>query len=217
MSTLNEIYRGKIIAIVRGVPCTYILDTAQALINGGIKMMEITFDQSGEDGIRETADSIRLLNEKLSDEILLGAGTVMTPDQVQLAYECGAKYIISPNVDTEVIQKTKELGMVSIPGAFTPSEAVTAHQAGADIVKLFPAGLLGTAYIKAIRSPLPHIPISAVGGIDENNIGEFFKAGICSVGIGGSLVDTKAILAGDFNMITETARKITKAVTWEID
>lgn len=212
MKVINDIIRGKIIAIVRGVPHSSIINTAQALLEGGIHIMEITFNQSSESGIQETAQSIRLLSEKLSGQILLGAGTVMTPDQVMLAKECGAKYIISPNVDIEVIKKTKEQGMISIPGAFTPSEAVIAHQAGADIVKLFPAGLLGPAYIKAIRGPLSYIPVSAVGGIDESNIAEFFKAGVCSVGVGGNLVDSKAIFAGDFKKITETSRKLIYAL-----
>ena len=212
MNTLESIYKGKIIAIVRGIPCSSILDTARALLDGGIHMMEVTFDQSGAEGIQETADSIRLLSEKLPGEILLGAGTVLTPDQVQLAYDCGAGYIISPNVDVDVIKKTKELGMVSIPGAFTPSEIVEAHNAGADIVKLFPAGLLGTAYIKAVLGPLSHIPVSAVGGIDEKNIASFFEAGVCGVGIGGNLVNRKAIAAGDFSQVTETAGKLAAAV-----
>lgn len=213
MTLLEKIYQGKIIAIVRGVPCALMLDTARALLKGGIHMMEVTFNQASEEGIRETADSIRLLAKELPDEILLGAGTVMTPEQVDLAKECGARYIISPNVDVDVIRRTKELGMVSIPGAFTPSEIAVAYKAGADIVKLFPAGLMGTAYIKAIMGPLSHIPVSAVGGVDDKNIAAFFKAGVCSVGIGGSLVDRKAIAAGNFEAITQTAQKLTDAIS----
>lgn len=212
MTLLEKIYQGKIIAIVRGVPCALMLDTARALLKGGINMMEVTFNQASAEGIRETADSIRLLAKELPDEILLGAGTVMTPEQVDLAKECGARYIISPNVDVDVIRRTKELGMVSIPGAFTPSEIAVAYGAGADIVKLFPAGLMGTAYIKAILGPLSHIPVSAVGGVDDKNIASFFKAGVCSVGIGGSLVDRKAIAAGDFETITQTAKRLVDAL-----
>lgn len=212
MTLLEKIYQGKIIAIVRGVSCAQMLDTARALLKGGINMMEVTFNQASEEGIQETANSIRLLAKELPEEILLGAGTVMTPEQVDLAKECGAGYIISPNVDVDVIRRTKELGMVSIPGAFTPSEIAVAYNAGADIVKLFPAGLMGTAYIKAILGPLSHIPVSAVGGVDDQNIAAFFKAGVCSVGISGSLVDRKAIAAGDFESITQTAKKLVDAV-----
>ncbi|MGL5437918.1 MAG: bifunctional 4-hydroxy-2-oxoglutarate aldolase/2-dehydro-3-deoxy-phosphogluconate aldolase [Lachnospiraceae bacterium] len=212
MNLLDKISNGKIIAIVRGIPTTHILETAHALLAGGIYMMEVTFNQSSHEGIRETADSIRLLNEKLRGKILLGAGTVLTSEQVQLARDCGAEYIISPNVDVDVIKKTKELGMISIPGAFTPSETVAAWHAGADIVKLFPAGLLGSSYIKSVRGPLAHIPVSAVGGIDEHNIAGFFKAGVCSVGIGGNLVNREAILAGDYQVVTETARNLVAAL-----
>lgn len=212
MNILEAIYKGKIIAIVRGIPRSSIADTAQALLDGGIHMMEITFDQSGARGIEETADSIRLLSEQFPREILLGAGTVLTPEQVQLAYDCGAAYIISPNVDVNVIKKTKELGLVSIPGAFTPSEIEAAHKAGADIVKLFPAGLLGISYIKAVRGPLCHIPVTAVGGIDENNIASFFDAGVCGVGIGGNLVNRQAVSAGNFRAVVEMAGRLTAAL-----
>lgn len=212
MNTLNRIKDGKIIAIIRGVPSTAMLDTAKALLAGGINMMEVTFDQSSEAGIKETTDSLQLLSQSMSAEILLGAGTVLTAAQVELAWDCGAKYIISPNVDAEVIKKTKELGLVSIPGAFTPSEVVTAYKAGADIVKLFPAGLLGTAYIKAVLGPLSHIPVSAVGGIDETNIAAFFKAGVCSVGIGSNLVNARIACSGDFDKVTDTALKLVHAL-----
>ncbi len=143
---------------------------------------------------------------------MLGAGTVITPEQVQTAFDCGAQYIISPNVDAQVIKKTKELGMVSIPGAFTPSEMVTAYNAGADVVKLFPAGLLGPAYIQAVRAPLAHIPVAVVGGIDENNIATFFRAGACCAGIGSNLVNRKAVLAGEYSAITQTAQKLAEAL-----
>jgi len=212
MNTLNAIENDKIIAIVRSVPCSAILETAYALLAGGINMMEVTFNQSSEEGVYETANSLRLLNESLSSEILLGAGTVLTAEQVKVAKNCGARYIISPNVDVDVIQKTKELGMVSIPGAFTPTEVVAAYNAGADIVKLFPAGLLGTAYIKAVLGPLSHIPVSAVGGIDETNISDFFKAGVCCVGIGSNLVNSQIILTGNFEKITETSLNLVHAL-----
>ncbi|WRS28445.1 bifunctional 4-hydroxy-2-oxoglutarate aldolase/2-dehydro-3-deoxy-phosphogluconate aldolase [Oscillospiraceae bacterium MB08-C2-2] len=212
MNVLQKLLDGKIIAIVRGIPTSAICDTARALLAGGINAMEVTFDQRSKEGLAETAASIKAVKEQLGDEILLGAGTVMTPEQVQIAYDCGAKYIISPDTNTSVIKKTKELGMVSIPGAFTPSEIAVAYAAGADIVKLFPAGLMGPEYFKAVLAPLSHMPVSAVGGINENNAASFFKAGVCSVGVGGNLINAKAILAGDFSMTTQTAQKLVEAV-----
>lgn len=214
MNTLEAIKNDKIIAIVRDIPGTAMLETAAALLAGGINMMEVTFNHSCEAGNHETVTSLRLLHESYPDEILLGAGTVLTSEQVQIAKDCGARYIISPNVDIDVIKKTKELDMISIPGAYTPTETVAAYNAGADIVKLFPAGLLGTAYIKAIRGPLSHIPISAVGGIDETNIAAFLKAGVCCVGIGSNLVNSQMILTGNFKKITEISANLVQAVSY---
>lgn len=211
-TTLDRIKEEKVIAIIRRIPRKFMLPTAHALISGGIHMMEITFDHSDERGIEETADSIRVLAKELPEEILLGAGTVLSPKEVFLAHSCGARYILSPNMDPAVIRTTKELGMVSIPGAYTPSEIVSAHDAGADIVKLFPAAMLGTEYVKSILAPLPHIPVSAVGGIDEKNIAAFFQAGVCGVGIGGNLVSRTRVLNGDFQSITATAKKLTAAI-----
>ena len=213
--TLEAIKNEKIIAIIRGIPTSLILKTAQSLLDGGIRLMEITFNQESAETLQETVDSIRLVHEQLGDQVLLGAGTVTTPEQVDMAKECGALYIISPNVEKDVIHRTREQELLSIPGAFTPSEIAEAYQAGAHIVKLFPAGLLGTAYLKAVRGPLSHIPMSAVGGIDAANIADFLKAGACCVGIGGSLVSRSRVLAGKFDEITEYAKTLVKAAAEE--
>ena len=210
--SLQDIKRERIIAIIRGVPSELIVETAKALILGGIRMMEITFDQKDSRGIQNTLDSIALLNEQMREDIYLGAETVLTEEQVMLAHEHGAGYIISPNVDREVIRKTKDLGMISIPGALTATEVVEAYQYGADIVKIFPAGVWGSDYVKALCAPLSHIPIAAVGGIDENNILSFLKAGSCCIGIGGSLVSEKRVLDGDFEKIREAAEIFTKQI-----
>jgi 2-dehydro-3-deoxyphosphogluconate aldolase/(4S)-4-hydroxy-2-oxoglutarate aldolase len=203
----EEILDNKIVAIVRGVKPGQMLRTVEALYQGGIKLLEVTFDQTSPETLAETKASLELIAKSSSQEILMGAGTVVTVDQVDTAIKCGAEYIISPNTDVNVIQRTKELGKISIPGAFTPSEAIIAYQAGADLVKLFPAGLLGAGYVKALRGPLGYIPFVAVGGIDVNNVQDFLKAGVKGVGIGGNLVDVKAINKGEYHKLTEVARK----------
>ena len=142
----------------------------------------------------------------------VGAGTVMTVEQVRQAAEAGAEYMISPNVDEEVIRETKRLGKVSIPGAMTPTEAAFAYKCGADIVKLFPAGLLGAAYIKAVKAPLKHIPVTAVGNVNVDNCAEFIKAGAVGVGVGGSLVSAKLVDEGRFDEITATAQAYVAAL-----
>lgn len=208
MTVLQQIQEKRIIAIIRGVSSKDILETAKALIAGGVRLMEITFDHTSEAGMQNTLDCFDILTKELGGEILMGAGTVLTPEEVELACEHGAKYIISPNTDEAVIRRTKELGLVSMPGALTPTEVVLAKNYGADIVKLFPAGDLGIGYIKSVKAPLAHISVSAVGGVNENNIGDFAKAGVDGFGIGSNLVSAKVVAAGDFARITETAKKL---------
>ena len=196
MTVLERIYEEKIIAIVRGIPSTQIVGLARALTEGGVSCIEVTFDLA----------SLRAIKSELGEAVCLGAGTVMTVEQVELAAQAGAEYMISPNVDEAVIRATKALGKVSIPGAMTPTETAFAYQCGADIVKLFPAGLLGPAYIKAVKAPLKHIPVSAVGNITVENCADFIHAGAVSVGVGGNLVSALLVNEGHFDKITATAR-----------
>lgn len=205
---LEGLCREQIIAIVRGIPCSRIVETAEALLSGGIRCLEITFDHASRDGIQETLQSIRLLNMRLGSDLMIGAGTVLTQEEVVLAREAGAKYIISPDVNPEVIRLSRSLDLVSIPGAYSPTEAVAAYRAGADFVKMFPAGLLGPEYFRALKGPLGFIRFSAVGNIDAGNLYDFLKAGVSSFGIGGSLVDKKAVQEGNFDKLTENSRAL---------
>lgn len=209
---LEILCKEKIIAILRNVPCNRIVETAKALAKGNIRCLEVTFDHTSENGIQETLQSIRLLNEHRDLGLMIGAGTVLTPEEVVLAKEVGAKYIISPDMNPEVIRLSKSLDLVSIPGAYSPTEAVIAHRSGADIVKLFPAGLLGPAYFKAVMGPLGYIRFSAVGNIGVENLYDFLKIGVTSFGIGGSLVDKKAILEGNYKKITDIAKALTEEI-----
>ena len=161
---------------------------------------------------RETAACIRMLAEHFAGKMSIGAGTVLTPKQAVLTKKAGGKFIISPNVDKAVIRKTKALGLVSIPGAATPTEIQAAHKAGADFVKLFPAAQLGTDYLKAVSAPLAHIRYLAVGGIDETNIADYLKSGACGVGIGSNLVNKAWMEAGEFDRITALAKEHVRQV-----
>lgn len=202
---LERIKKEKAIAIIRGVGTDDILDTAKAIKEGGISNMEITFNHNMPGGISETLDSIRQVRSYFGESVNVGAGTVLTPEEVQMSVEAGAGYMISPNVDPDVISATIKAGKVSIPGAFTPSEACIAYKNGAHIIKMFPAGLLGLNYLKAMRGPLKHIPMCAVGGISPENIEEFLVEGIRCFGIGGNLVSLDAIKKRDFRKLTKTA------------
>lgn len=211
-TALEAIMETKVIAIVRGIPSTQICDLAGAILAGGLRCLEVTFDHSSKGGIEETLRSIRLLSERFENEIEVGAGTVMTAEEVNLAKEAGAGYIISPNADEAVIRETRRLELVSIPGAMTATEAACAWSWGAHIVKLFPAGILGPEYIKALRGPLGHIPFTAVGGVTPQNTPDFLRAGCVGVGVGGNLVSAKLVSEGKLDEITNTARAYAQAV-----
>lgn len=209
-TTIKTILADKIVAIVRGGAADRLEDTARALMEGGVRCVEITFNQADPGSHIETQRGISLLGERF-DGLLVGAGTVTSPELVHMAVDAGAKYIISPDMNPAVITATKERGAVSIPGAMTPTEALAAHGYGADIVKLFPAGVLGPAYIKALCDPLSHLRFFAVGGVTPANIPDFLKAGARGVGVGGGLVDKKAIAAGDYRRITALAGEFSAA------
>lgn len=209
---LNKILEGKIVAIVRGIPSDEVVGLAKALVEGGISCIEVTFDQSSEEKAQDTLKAISNISKALGDRVCVGAGTVMTVKQVEAAATAGAEYMISPNTNAAVIKRTKELDKVSIPGAMTPSEVAEAYEMGADIVKMFPAGVLGCAYIKAVKAPLKHIPVTAVGGVNPGNCADFIRAGAVGVGVGGNLVSPQLVKEGRFDEITAIARSYTDAL-----
>lgn len=204
---IKKIEEKKIIVIVRGVEKNKLIPLAEAMYKGGIRFLEITYSADKKVSDEETAENIKMLSEHFGGRMYIGAGTVLTEEQVALTKKAGGQFIISPDTVPEVIRKTKELGMISIPGAVTPSEITTAVKSGADFVKLFPANNLGAAYIKAITAPLCNVKLLAVGGIDENNMSEYLKAGVCGFGIGGNIVKKQLIDAGDFAAIEKLAEK----------
>ena len=213
---LARIGQEKLVAILRGVPMDRIDGVVGALVRGGVRILEFTFDHAEPDCVAANAAKIRRTVEKFGDQVLVGCGTTLTVEEVEAAHEAGACLVISPNVDMAVIRRSKQLGMVSMPGALTPTEIVAAYDMGADIVKLFPAGELGLGYIKAVRGPLKHIPMSAVGGVKPENVGEYLDAGVCGFGVGGPLVLAKAVKSGDDAAIEERAKAFTDAIkAWE--
>ena len=169
--------------------------------------MEVTYDASGATPETETAEMISMLKEHFGDKMSIGSGTTLSERQVRMTKESGGEFIISPDTCRAVIEKTRELDMVSIPGAFTPTEAQNAHAAGADIVKLFPASVLGSGYIKALRAPLSQLSLMAVGGIDLDNMAAYLAAGACSVGIGSNIVSQTRVEEGDFEAIRALAKQ----------
>jgi len=205
---INEICQKRIIAIVRGISEQEAVAAAEALYEGGVTFVEVTFNQKAPETFADTARTIKAIRERMGDNMFVGAGTVTSPELVRIAAEAGASYIISPDTDPDVIRTTKELGLVSIPGAYTPTEAKVAHNAGADFVKLFPCVGNAPAYVKAICGPMNHIRFLAVGGVNADNAAEFLKAGAVGVGVGGCLVNANWIRAGEYGKIREEAKKI---------
>lgn len=204
---IQKVLDKKIIAIVRGLYDEDCLHLAEALYAGGIEMMEVTFDQSHPESLDRTSNTIKKLNEQLGDRMAFGAGTVTSVEMLELAESAGAQFIVSPDTNEAVIRKTVADGLVSMPGAMTPTEILAAHSYGADFVKVFPVTSLGVSYIKAIRGPINHIRLLAVGGVNEKNISEFLSAGLVGAGVGGNLVNKQWIANGEFERITALAKE----------
>lgn len=209
---IKMIENEKIIVIVRGVPSEKLIPLARAMYSGGIRFLEITYSADGSTSDEKTAENIKMLSEHFDGRMYIGAGTVLSEKQVELTKEAGGQFVISPDTNPDIIKKTKELGMVSIPGALTPSEITIAHRSGADFVKMFPIVNMGADYVKAIKAPLSHIRLLAVGGVNENNISEYFRAGVCGCGVGSNIVSKKLIDENNYEAITELAKNFVSAV-----
>ncbi len=211
-NVINSILENKIVVIVRGVEREKLIPLAQAMYDGGIRLMEITFDATKKVSDEETGDMIKMLSDSFEGRMFVGAGTVLTKEQVNITKAMGGKFIISPDANCEVIKHTKEAGLVSIPGALTPTEIQAAHMAGADFVKIFPVTSMGTEYVKAISAPLKHIKLIAVGGIDLNNMADYLEAGVIGFGLGSNIVDKKMIERDDYASITALAQKCVNVI-----
>lgn len=194
------------VAVIRTDSIERALRAAEAAVAGGFRSIEITFS------FGEAAKAIETLVENNERDLLVGAGTILTPEQVREAVGAGARFLVSPCVLPEVIEAAHELQVAVIPGAFTPTEIYTAHSLGADIVKIFPALKFGPEYLKAVRGPLPHIPIMPTSGVDASNVADWFRAGAVAVGAVSSVFDPILIQNGDWDEITRRARDFINAV-----
>lgn len=208
--TVKQIEENKIIVIVRGVEREKLIPLVKAMYDGGIRLVECTYDASGKISDEEVADNIKMLCDYFKDKMIIGAGTVLTENQVKLTTEAGGKFIISPDTNLEIIKFTKKCGLVSIPGALTPSEVAAAVRYGADFVKVFPVDLFGPKYIKTLKAPLSHAKLLAVNGITGENMGEYLSAGAVGVGVGSGIVNKKMIENDDFAGITKLAKEYTE-------
>lgn len=203
---VEKILEKKAIAIVRGIFEEDCLNLAKALLEGGVELLEVTFDQKNADERLRTADTIRLLVRELGDKMCFGAGTVTTVEMVDLAKAAGAQFIVSPDTNEDVIRATVASDMVSIPGAMTPTEIAQAHRYGGDFIKVFPVSQLGPSYIKNVSAPLSHVRMLAVGGVDGENVQAYLAAGAVGAGVAGCLFKKDWVAVGDWNRITEATK-----------
>lgn len=200
--TLAKILEEGVVPVVRVSSAAEAFEVAKAIREGGISVLEVTMSVPG------ALDVMKEVTQRSGREVLLGAGTILDPETARAALLSGAKFVVTPTLNLEVIRMCKRYGAVIIPGALTPTEILTAWEAGADLVKVFPiAQVGGPAYIRAVRAPLPQIPLVPTGGVNVENAGEFIRAGSAAIAAGGELVDKKAVAEKKYSVIVENARR----------
>ncbi len=188
------------VAVIRMSDSEKLLKVAGALLAGGISSLEITMT---------TPNALKVIEEAarvLPGEVLIGVGSVLDAQTARLAINAGAKYVVSPVCKPEIIHTAHRYGLPAMPGCFTPTEILIAHEQGADIVKVFPADVVGMAFFKAIKAPMPHLNLMPTGGVSLTNAGEWIKSGACAVGVGSALLDKTAIAEGNWAKLTENAQ-----------
>ncbi len=212
MDVIDRLRKHRLMVLARGIEKDVLVKTVCAIADAGVTVFESTFDHRRTDCVSENAEKIAALVAALGDRMAIGAGTVLTVEEVRAAYDAGASFIVSPDTDPDVIAETKRLGIASIPGAMTPSEIKRAYALGADIVKLFPADDLGYHYIQNLKGPLPHIPLMATGGVNPQTIPEFLSRGILAVGTGITIFRPDLVAANDYEGIKALAREHVDAI-----
>ena len=195
-----------IVAVVRSPDSQQLVDVVRALADGGVTVAEITMT------VPDALDVLRQVRNALGDRVLLGAGTILDAETARAALLAGAEYLVSPTLNLDVIRLCQRYEKLVMPGAFTPTEILAAWEAGADIVKVFPAEVVGPAFIKALRGPLPQIRLMPTGGVDLTTAAAFLKAGACCLGIGSQLVEPAAVAARNFDRLRDLARQYASIV-----
>ena len=203
---LERIVSSGVVAVIRIEDAAKLIKVAEALKVGEVEAIEFTMTTPG------AVEMIAQAVHRFGDEVLMGAGTVLDAETARAAILAGVKFVVGPNLDLKVIELCRRYSVIVVPGCLTPTEILSAWEAGADLVKVFPASVMGPGYLKAILGPLPQVRLLPTGGIDLENARAFIKAGAVAIGVGGSLVDKKAVAVGDFASLTEMARKFVGAI-----
>jgi len=205
-SIAERIEAAGVVAVVRLSQASALARVADAIRAGGVDIIEFTLTTPG--ALKIIEDSAA----RFGDDVLLGAGTVLDSETARAAILAGAQFIVSPTTDFATIELCHRYGKAVVPGAFTPTEILAAWQAGADFVKVFPAGVVGPGYLKDVRGPLPQVKLIPTGGVGKVNAGDFIKAGAAALAVGGDLVSNKLVDSGDFAQLTANARELVAAV-----
>ncbi len=209
---LEEFRERKVIVVCRGVAEEEIVNVAQAMYDGGIHFMEVPFNQSEPSSFESTVRKIKAVREALNGKMHVGAGTVITMEQFELAKNGGAEVIVSPTMEEDIIAATKKAGLISMPGCTTPSEMTRAYKLGADFIKLFPASTVTIKTIKEIRVPLSNLPLVCFGGVTAENITEVLATGVVGVGMAGAILKKELLANKDYAEITRLAKAVTEQI-----
>lgn len=200
-SQLRHVHDCGIVAVVRSPDSRQLIEVVRALAEGGVTVAEITMT------VPDALDVVRQVRQALGDRVLLGAGTILDPETARAALVAGAEFLVAPTVNLDVIRLCQRYSKLVMPGAFTPTEVLTAWEAGADVVKVFPAEVVGPPFFKALRGPLPQVRLMPTGGVDLTTAADFLRAGAFCLGVGGQLVEPRAIAEGNFDRIRDLARQ----------
>jgi 2-dehydro-3-deoxyphosphogluconate aldolase/(4S)-4-hydroxy-2-oxoglutarate aldolase len=203
---LRHVLDSGIVAVVRSPDSDQLVEVCRALADGGVSVVEITMT------VPDALDVVRAVRRALGDRVLLGAGTILDPETGRAAFLAGAEYLVAPTLNLDVVRLCQRYDKLVMPGCFTPTEILAAWEAGADVVKVFPAEVLGPAFFRAMRGPLPQVRLMPTGGVDLNTAADFLKAGACCLGIGSQLVEPKAVAEHNFDRIRELAHQYVQIV-----
>jgi 2-dehydro-3-deoxyphosphogluconate aldolase/(4S)-4-hydroxy-2-oxoglutarate aldolase len=203
---VENIIEFKAVAVIRMEDPSKLIKVAEAIYEGGVKAIEITMT------VPNAIETIALASKEIGDKVLIGVGSILNQEMAQKAIDAGAKYVVSPIFKKEIIERSHKNGIPAMPGTFTPTEAQLAWEAGADIIKIFPADVLGMSFIKGMKAPMPHLKVMPTGGVSLTNAGEWLKAGACAVGVGSALIDKKAILEENYTVLTKNAKQIMESI-----
>ncbi len=205
-SIVQRIVADGAVAVIRADNPDKLKHIIDALRKGGMSAIEVTMT------VPRALEIIEATARAMGDEIVLGVGSVLDAMTARMAINAGARYVVCPVFKQEIVETAHRYDLPVMPGCFTPTEILAAHEAGADVVKVFPADVLGMPFFKAVKAPMPHLQMMPTGGVTLTNAGDWLKAGACAVGIGSALLDAKAIADGRYSVLTENARILLETI-----